>query len=315
MVPYSEHIPMKSFAATNTQDEVRLKSSSGGVFSSLAERCVARGGTVYGARFTSSWTVEHSGTDRAEDISLYRGSKYVQSKIGHCFVEVRTLLEEGKPIMFVGTPCQVAGLHHFLGKSYENLLTVDFICHGVPSPQVWNWYINDVAKTFVRKNFFNRILYARNPVKAIRSIEFRNKESGWKRYNIVVVFAGIKQSRLSYIHYENPYMRSFLLNLNLRPSCYRCSTKSGRSHSDITLADFWNVHKVIDGFDDDKGTSLILINTEKGATAFRETGCRSQEVNFEEAIIYNPSWRTSYEENEKRSSFFHEYKTNFTDFI
>lgn len=315
MAPYSEQIPIKSFAAINTQEEIRLKSSSGGLFSSLAEHCVAHGGTVFGAKFTPSWTVEHSGTDRAEDIPLYRGSKYVQSKIGHCFEEIKDLLEDGKHVMFVGTSCQVAGLHHYLRKSYDHLLTVDIICHGVSSPLVWNWYINDVAKTLVRNNFLNRFIYAKNPLKAIRSIAFRDKTNGWKQYNVVIKIGGIQKSCLSTVHYENPYMRSFLLNLNLRPSCYQCHAKSGRSHSDITLADFWNVHKVVDNYDDDKGTSLVLINTEKGATAFRETGCKSQEVNFEEAIQYNQSWRNSYEENEKRSAFFQKYETNFTDFI
>lgn len=315
MVPYSERQPSKSYAAINTKEEVRLNSSSGGIFSSLAEKCVAHGGTVFGARFTPSWTVEHSGTNQAEDIPLYRGSKYVQSKMGCCFEQVKELLEEGKPVMFVGTSCQVAGLHHYLKKSYDHLLTLDIICHGVSSPQVWNWYINDVAKTYVRKNVLNRIMYAKNPLKAVRSVTFRDKTNGWKHFNVVIKFGGIQKACLSAVHYENPYMRTFLLNINLRPSCYQCPAKSGRSHSDITLADFWNVDKVVDGFDDDKGTSLVLINTEKGAAAFRETGCRSQEVNFEEAIHYNPSWRKSYEENEKHSAFFQEYTTSLKNFI
>lgn len=312
---FSKQVPLKVFAAINIQEDVRLKSSSGGIFSLLAEKCVNQGGTVYGARFTPSWMVEHSGTDRMKDIPFYRGSKYVQSKIGHCFIEVRNLLEEGKPVMFVGTPCQVSGLQLFLGKSYKHLLTVDFVCHGVSSPQIWKWYINDVAKKLVRKSWFNRIIYAKDPIRAIRKIEFRNKDNGWKRFNVVIELAGIQNNRFSSVHYENSYMRSFLLNLNLRPSCYHCSSKEGRSQSDITLADFWNVHRVIEGFDDDKGTSLVLINTEKGALAFNETGCRSQEVKFEDAIQYNPSWRISYEENDKRSVFFQKYKTNFTDFI
>ena len=311
MSPYSGRRPQKSYAAINRQEEVRLKSSSGGVFSLLAERCIAQGGTVYGARFSSSWAVEHHGTDKAEDIPQYRGSKYVQSTIGHCFVEIKNLLAAGKPVMFVGTPCQVAALHHFLGKPYSQLLTVDFICHGVSSPAVWKWYINN----FVRRNRFLCFTCAKDPLKAIRTIDFRNKQKGWRRYRIVVESDGILKRRFSWVHYKNPFMKSFLSNINLRPSCFQCPSKEGRSYSDITLADFWNVHKVIDGFDDNKGTSLVLINTEKGAAAFGEIECRNQEVDFDNAIQYNPAWHTPYAENERRVEFFQQYKTHFKDFI
>lgn len=315
LFPYSQRLPQKALAAINTQKEIRLKSSSGGIFSSLAERCIVHEGTIFGATFTSSWCVEHRRTEKIQDIPYFRGSKYVQSKIGHCFTDVKELLKNNKQVMFVGTPCQVAGLHHFLGKSYDNLLTVDFICHGVSSPAVWKWYINDVAKNLVRRNWLNRIIYAKNPLKAVQNVEFRNKEKGWKQFQIVINVGCIQKSRLSDIHYENPYMRSFLTNLNLRPSCYQCSSKDGRSHSDITLADFWNVHKVVDGYDDDKGTSLILINTEKGAEAFSEIGCKSKEVDFEDAIQYNQAWHVPFAEPGKRTEFFQKYTTHFSDFI
>lgn len=312
---YSQRKPQKTLAAINSQEEIRLKSSSGGMFSLLAEKCIAHDGTVFGARFTPSWTVEHSGTDNLAEISKYRGSKYVQSRIGRCFTEVKEQLERNKRVMFVGTPCQVAGLHHYLGKSFDTLLTIDFICHGVSSPAVWKWYINDVAKSLVEKSWLNRIIYEKDPLGAVRNVEFRNKESGWKQFRMVIDVGCIQKKRLSNIHYENPFMRSFLTNLNLRPSCYQCSSKAGRSHSDITLADFWNVHKVVDGYDDDKGTSLILINTEKGAKAFSEIGCKSQEVDFEDAIQYNQAWHTPFAEPERRKEFFQKYTTHFKDFI
>lgn len=309
--PYPGRRPQKSFAAINRQEDVRLKSSSGGIFSLLAENIIAGGGMVYGARYTSTWDVEHHGTDKASELPLYRGSKYVQSRIGHCFIEIRKLLEEGKPVMFVGTPCQVAGLHHFLGKSYSQLLTVDFVCHGVPSPAVWKWYIADFAK----RHRFLSFTSAKDPIKAIRNIDFRNKKKGWKRYRMVVELDGLLKRRFSWVHYKNPYMKSFLLNLNLRSSCYQCPSKEGRSHSDITLADFWNVHKVTDGFDDNKGTSLVLINTEKGAAAFDGIECGKREVDFDNAIHYNQAWHTPYAENEKRAEFFRKYRTHFNDFI
>lgn len=313
--PYSQRQPQKTFAAINKQEDIRLKSSSGGIFSLLAEKCISHEGTIFGARFTPSWSVEHSGSDKLENISQYRGSKYVQSEMGHCFKEVKELLEKNKKVMFVGTPCQVAGLHHYLRKSYDCLLTVDFICHGVSSPAVWKWYINDVTKSIVRKSWLNRIIYAKDPLKAVRNVEFRNKEKGWKQFHMLIDVGRIRKKRFSVVHYENPYMRSFLTNLNLRPSCYQCPSKAGRSHSDITMADFWNVHRVVDNYDDDKGTSLVLINTEKGAAAFCEIGCKSQEVSFDDAIQYNQAWHTSYAEPDKRAEFFQKYKTQFSYFI
>lgn len=308
--PYPGRRPQKSFAAINRQEDVRLKSSSGGIFSLLAENIIAGGGMVYGARYTSTWDVEHHGTDKASELPQYRGSKYVQSRIGHCFIEIRKLLEEGKPVMFVGTPCQVAALHHFLGKSYSQLLTVDFVCHGVPSPAVWKWYIAD----FVRRNRFISFTCTKDPHKAIRNIEFRNKDKGWLEYRMVIQLSGLLKRRFSWYHRRNPYMKSFLLNLNIRRSCSQCSCKGGSSNSDITLADFWNVNKVTEGFDDDKGTSLILLNTEKGMAAFNDIECMRQEVDFDKAIQFNQAWHTSYTVNKRRAEFFQSYKSGLKSF-
>ncbi|MBQ7461632.1 MAG: Coenzyme F420 hydrogenase/dehydrogenase, beta subunit C-terminal domain [Bacteroidaceae bacterium] len=315
LMPYPEHQPEKTFAAINDKESIRLDSSSGGLFSLFAEECIVHGCTIFGARFSPTWSVVHEGTNRIEDIPLYRGCKYVQSEMRHCYKEAEAILKKGKPVMFVGTPCQIAGLNHFLGKAYDRLLTVDFICHGVPSPAVWKWYINDVARKFVRSSILNSILYLYNPLRVIKSIEFRSKKSGWKQYCFVVKTKGMHGQTLTEVHYKNAYMRAFLTNLCLRPSCYNCKSKEGRSRSDLTIADFWNVHKVIDGFDDDKGTSLVLVNTEKGEEVFNSLKCRKQEVKFSEAIQYNPSWGKSYEENEKRKEFMESYTTHFFDFV
>lgn len=315
LTPYPEQQPSSAYAVVNKDVDIRLRSSSGGVFSLLAEKCLSQGGTIYGACFSPAWKVVHKGTNRIEDVPKYRGSKYVQSEIGHCYMEVKELLERNKTVMFVGTPCQIAGLHHFLGKTDDNLLTVDFICHGVPSPAIWNWYINDFANKTIHKNWLSRLLYRKNPLKVIRNVQFRYKENGWKQYSILIETCCLRGKKYQEIYFKNPYMRAFLTNLCLRPSCHNCLNKEGKSHSDLTIADFWNVHKVVDGFDDDKGTSLVLINTKKGEDIFNSLECRRKEVKFLDAIQYNPSWSKSYEENERRTEFMDNYSTRFADFI
>ena len=303
--------PLKTFAAINPNEEVRIQSSSGGVFTLLAERVIERDGYVFGAIFDQNWNVVHSQTNQKVCLKGFRGSKYVQSDMRHCYREAEELLKTGKSVMFVGTPCQIAGLHGFLGKPYDKLLTVDFICHGVPSPAIWQWYLKNQASAYSKRHWLSRLRFLLNPLSLIRNVEFRNKGNGWKQYHFVLGFT--KQENDS-VYYENPYMRAFLKDADLRPSCHHCFAKGGKSQSDITLADFWNVHKVIEGFDDDKGTSLILLNSPKGAKIYQELECRTQEVDFDEAIQYNRAWDTPYSENPNRSLFFQEYKKHPADF-
>lgn len=301
--------PLKALAAINKDEKVRKKSSSGGIFSLMAEKVLVQGGWVFGARFNDSWEVIHDKTNKKEELDSYRGSKYVQSRIGSCFAEAEELLKEGQFVMFVGTPCQIAGLHRFLGKSYDRLLTIDFICHGVPSPAVWRWYIKRVAGKLILPHWLYGLFGWAVPIGVIRGIEFRNKQRGWKQFQMF--FKSKNGRENACFHWEDSYMRAFLNNYDLRPSCYRCLDKEGRSHSDITIADFWNVHKVIDGFDDNMGTSLVLVNTPQGNVFLQDVDCKMQAVDFDEAIQYNPSWRKSYELNPKRQEFFQCYKEKF----
>lgn len=136
--------PQKVYAAKNPNDEIRLKSSSGGIFTMLAEFIIDEGGVVFGARFDKNWEVEHGYTQIKEGIEAFRGSKYLQSRIGNTYVQVRDFLIEGRKVLFSGTSCQIAGLKLFLRKDYDNLLTIDIVCHGVPSPLIWRTYLNDI---------------------------------------------------------------------------------------------------------------------------------------------------------------------------
>ncbi len=233
--------PLKTYAAYNINERIRMQSSSGGVFTLLAESVIGQGGVVFGARFNDDWEVIHDYTETIDGIGAFRGSKYVQSNIGDNFTKVKSFLESGRKVLFSGTPCQVSGLKKYLRKDYKNLLTVDFICHGVPSPKVWKKYLNEISESGNSD---------------IKYISFRDKSSGWNKFSFVSVSSSVR----SKIFYEDAYMQAFLSNLSLRPSCYACHAKCGKSGSDLTLGDCWGMDNIIADIDDDKGCSILLIN-------------------------------------------------------
>lgn len=255
--------PLKVYAAKHPDEEIRLNSSSGGIFTLLAEHVIDEGGVVFGARFDEYWEVIHDYTETKEGLEVFRGSKYVQSRIGNTFQQVENFLKQGRKVMFTGTPCQIAGLKRFLRKEYGNLLAVDFVCHGVPSPKVWRMYLDE---TIAHQGFGkNTVLsHAMLRQKFIRDIKFRSKSIGWKKYSFSLtlteaVAKGEENSvLLSSPFYENAFMQAFLSDFILRPSCYHCPAKSGKSGSDVTIGDFWGIEKVLPEFDDDKGCGLIL---------------------------------------------------------
>lgn len=250
-----ERIPEKVYAAKHEDDEIRMKSSSGGVFTLLADRIIDEGGVVFGARFNDKWEVIHDYTETKEGLASFRGSKYVQSYIGDSYKIAESFLKSGRKVMFTGTPCQIAGLKKFLRKEYDNLLAVDFVCHGVPSPMVWRKYLEEEI--------------ADQGGAQLTGVNFRDKSIGWKNFSFVLNFSKdegtIKHNyAVSSVFTENTYMKAFLSNLSLRPSCYACPAKAGKSGADITIGDFWGIENVMSEFDDDRGVSLIYadnINT------------------------------------------------------
>ena len=182
----SEKQPLLQYAAKIKNQNIRMNSSSGGIFSLLAESVIEGEGAVFGARFNDVWNVVHDFTDTKEGLSSFRGSKYVQSYIGDSFLQAERILKSGRLVMFTGTSCQIRGLKLFLRKDYPNLLTVDFICHGVPSPKVWKKYLNGIlyksARMVTKKH---AVLSKTYPT--ITSIEFRDKTlQGWKKFSFVV---------------------------------------------------------------------------------------------------------------------------------
>lgn len=284
-----------AFAVINKDIEIRNNSSSGGIFFSLAESILKVGGVVFGAAFTDDFkSVEHIAVTKIENLWKLQGSKYLQSQIGNSYKEAKDHLEKGLPVYFSGTPCQIAGLYAFLGKDYKNLITQDIICHGVPSPLIWKKYVEyreSKAASSTRRTFF------------------RHKKYGWKKFSVQFVFENCTE----YIQIltEDLYMRGFLANLYLRPSCYQCSFKSENRISDITLADFWGVENICPEMFDDRGTSLVLINTAKGKTLFNTIKPQTQncEVEKSEALKYNSAATKSSLLPQKRKLFMDDIKT------
>ena len=178
--------PLQVYAAKNPNEKIRLMSSSGGIFTMLAESIIDQGGVVFGARFDEKWEVEHAYTETKDGLEPFRGSKYVQSRIGNTYQQVKEFLLSGREVLFTGTPCQIAGLKRFLRRDYENLLTVDVVCHGVPSPLVWRTYLKDFVMCPKGTTEKNTVSISLNEKPVITGISFRDKSTGWKKYGFIV---------------------------------------------------------------------------------------------------------------------------------
>ena len=287
----SERLPLATYAAKNDNESIRLKSSSGGIFTLLAESVIDEGGVVFGARFNEDWEVVHDYTDTIEGLEPFRGSKYVQSCMGESYRQVENFLKADRKVMFTGTPCQIAGLRKFLRKDYNTLLTVEVVCHGAPTPLVWRAYLN------------NEIAKCGKDLAGVEGINFRDKLTGWKTYSLSVKLSeNIVSSSLSK---DNDYMRAFLSNLSLRKSCYNCPAKSGKSGADITIGDFWGIENIRPELDDDKGISLIMVNSPKGMASLKTLSCELVPVGFNEAVKSNSAYNHSVSKPVNREYFFH----------
>ena len=247
---FQEDFP-DAYAAFINDDDIRKVSSSGGIFTVLAEYVIKQKGIVYGAVYKNDLLVAHVGIDNKSDLRYLRGSKYVQSDMHGRYSEIKQFLERGRLVLFSGTPCQVEGVRSYLGKEYSNLITVDIICHGVPSPKIWKDYLRWQERKYNSK---------------VVEVNFRDKCSGWKNFSLSLKFKNgdIYHGKLD----EDPYMRVFLENYSLRESCYQCKFKTKTRISDLTLGDFWGIEDVIPMVDDDKGVSVIFIQSDKGKHYF-----------------------------------------------
>lgn len=287
-------IPLKVYAAKNRNEMIRMESSSGGIFTALAEGVLDEGGVVFGAKFNKEWEVVHDYTETKEGLAAFRGSKYVQSRIGRTFEEAENFLKMGRKVLFSGTPCQIAGLKLFLRTEYDNLLTADLACHGVPSPRIWKDYLESM--TYGAEAF-------------IESISFRNKCSGWKNFHFTLIFSfipgkgGENMVSFSESFKRNVFMKGFLANLYLRPSCHACPSRCFKGGSDLTMADYWGIGRYDEAFDDDRGISLVLVNSPAGAELCAKLKIEKKATSYRQAVEGNEILERNVEMPRQRDEF------------
>ena len=257
--------PVICLAAANPNENQRKNASSGGLFMMLASRVIEQGGVVFGARFNDAWDVVHDAAETLEDLAPFCTSKYVQSVIGDSYRRAKEFLQQGRMVMFTGTPCQIAGLRLFLGDAQEHLITVEVACHGVPSPGVWRTWLKKCSGG-----------------KTVQRVNFRDKSTGWRGYSVL-----IGENRRH--HDDDDYMVTFLDNYNLRPSCFNCPSKNGSSGADITLADLWGCDRILSRRDDNKGMSAVIVRSDRGRQLVEQCVADSQTVDYSEVVKYNPA--------------------------
>ena len=286
-----------TYAAINDKEGVRKNSSSGGIFHALAEKVLQDGGIVFGAAYDEKWEVAHQSAENETELAALQVSKYLQSRAENVYQRVRQELIAGRKVLFVGTPCQCAALRIFLHKDYANLLLVDFICHGVPSPAVWREY-----------------LAARSGGEEIQGISMRNKNLSWERYLLAIFFKKANKYLAEDLR-TDLYLRGFLQNLYLRPSCHACHFCKQNRSTDITLADFWGVAKELPEAYDGKGTSLLFIHSERGKRAFSLLDVRKWPVEFAKGVKHNPAMIAPAKPSARRNVFFREFNQDSHDIM
>lgn len=287
-------IPTEAFACMNRDTEERLASSSGGLFILLAQYVLNQGGVVFGAAFDEHMELRHMyATDQA-GCEAFMGSKYLQSRIGSAYAEAKRFLTQEKWVLFTGTPCQIHGLKLFLGREYEKLIAVDLACHGVPSPAVFQKYLSDLEREHG------------SPVIDFR---FRSKKTGWNNFASEVHFRSGDDSVKPHDHC--PFVRGFLANLYLRPSCYHCKNKGDNRYADLTIGDYWGIESVHPDLADDKGTSILFVRTEKGKEAVQaiSSNLRSVKTDASYGLKSNIAISRPVDVSPKRTAFFRDFNS------
>ncbi len=292
---YEEQIKL-AYAVKSLDENVRSRSTSGGLAYELSKHIIENGGVVFGVCYDSDMNVIHKAVETIEDLEKLQGSKYVQSNTNDTFRHVKDLLVQGRLVYYTGTPCQIEGLLAYLQKDYDNLITQDFICHGVPAPKLWEKYLKETGYD------------------KADNIVFRDKKDGWEsNAQFVVKKDGKEIKREPY--YINQFSYFFLQNHSLRPVCFACPFKTGHKKSDITVADLWGISEILEqGTFDDKGTSLALVNSKKGLDLFNEikNNLWTLEVPYNKAIQQNMTFLRSANKCDERQQFYSEiYSTTF----
>ena len=288
--------PLHIYAAKNRNESIRMKSSSGGVFSLFADYIETSGGVIYGAAFDENYTVRHMRAETVEEWKQFCGSKYVQSDLNDIFLQIKVDLQNGREVLFSGTPCQIDGLKQYLKHeriSSDSLLTCDIICHGVPSPLIWREYLDYLKDAYGRE---------------IGSVSFRDKSQlGW--HNSTLTIKDKEQCTiLAETQRDHYFFQLFLCHEILRPSCHRCRYSNFSRPGDITLGDFWGIEKNFKQFDDDKGISLLMVNTEAGEKIWKVIQNNAEYFEVSQKQCIQPNLEMPREEGPGRKRFWHWYK-------
>lgn len=287
------------YACINRDENIVKKSTSGGAFSAILEAFCDRNFIVYGANLDKEMNVRHIYIDNLKDIDKLRGAKYVQSVIGDSFIKVEKFLKNDKKVVFSGTPCQVAGLKSFLRKEYDNLLTIDLLCHGVPSTFVFKEY-----KEYMERLFKGKII----------DIQFRDKENKkWDKHKVTLKFNNGKV--YSKRGLDDAFEKGFYEGIFNRPSCHKCPFASVPRQGDFTLGDFWGIDCIKPSLYDNGGTSLLLINSKKAECLTEKLNnyLTLTQVSFNKAIEFNKNLVTHTLYNPKREEFMEYFINNEFD--
>ena len=269
---------MSVYAAYSKDKNTRNTSSSGGIFSEIAINILNKNGVVFGATYDENYIVKHCYIENINELNKICGAKYSLSDLNSSYEDVKRFLDKNRLVLFSGTPCQIAGLKSYLKIDYKNLLTIDCICHGIPSPLVWKKYVN------YRSKIDN---WGIPPIR----INMRSKNTGWSRYNYSIEFYYSNDKKYSKVSSKDIYMNLFTRDYINRKSCANCHFKGTNRFSDITLGDFWGIWDVAPYMDDDKGTSAVLVHTHYVSSILKEisSNLELKKVSLKEVSKYNPS--------------------------
>ena len=291
--PRRKFSPLNIYASINPNPEIRNISSSGGVFYAIAKTTLKNNGIIYGAAFDKKWNVYHTSVNNLNDIRQLLGSKYIQSNINNAYKEIKDSLKQGKMILFCGTPCQITALNHYLAKKYDNLFTAELLCHGVPSTTVWEIALKEILS----QNHINQ--------ENISYISFRKKVPNMTEYKFSIQ-EGLREYETFF--YNFPFMKAFLSNLILRPSCYKCKAKQHETESDVIIGDLWNSYNHAP-YNDSKGTSIIIVNTQKGEELITSSDLKITPLNKKYINKNNSGFQIHQFYNTNRKKFFKEINT------
>lgn len=288
-------MPIESFIIKHKNIFVRENSRSGGIFTALTDIILDEKGVVYGCQLDSDYVAYHGRSETIEGRDRFRGSKYIQSDLKDTFRQVKKDLVDGRTVLFSGTSCQIAGLKAYCaGVNTDNLYCIDIICHGVPSPMVWKDYLIYCEKKYGGK---------------VTEVEFINKKRfGWKAHKESVWINGKEYDNVIFTHLFRDH------NI-LRPACYECPYKSIEHPGDITIGDAWGIDKVNPEFNDNKGVSLVLINSDKGKCLLQKTYNDIDKIEINVCDYIQTPLIRPYEKPCTREKFWKQYKNKGFSYI